>query len=277
MCSSALHAAIAKTTPVAKTAAQKQAEKQAEIDRDRQATAVALNYCRASFHRIRKQPTKQVMLQEQTQILNNLNLSGIADREVIQLYTAVLDEIHSVQIAEKERMAFEARHRREFHRRLFANALLFGSEIATAQLVGAVRTGANSWWDYRAMEDQKENDIWKVEKIRMKTVVSKSSTFLDTLWQMARKKQLPDSWLVRGSDLDRLEVALRIPRPRQRRRVLKRMERFMTHYPPYWYYIGRTQQQLGQLFAAMKTYDRMTGIAAGHFRNDALLAAGIAN
>ena len=33
-----------KTTPVAKTAAQKQAEKQAEIDRDRQATAVALNY-----------------------------------------------------------------------------------------------------------------------------------------------------------------------------------------------------------------------------------------
>ena len=266
-----------KTTPVAKTAAQKQAEKQAEIDRDRQATAVALNYCRASFHRIRKQPTKQVMLQEQTQILNNLNLSGIADREVIQLYTAVLDEIHSVQIAEKERLAFEARHRREFHRRLFANALLFGSEVATAQLVGAVRTGANSWWDYRAMEDQKENDIWKVEKIRMKTVVSKSSTFLDTLWQMARKKQIPDSWLIRGSDLDRLEVALRIRSPRQRLRVLKRMERFMTHYPPYWYYIGRTQQQLGQLFAAMKTYDRMTGIAAGHFRNDALLAAGIAN
>ena len=82
---------------------------------------------------------------------------------------------------------------------------------------------------------------------------------------------------MRGSDLDRLEVALRIPSPRQRLRVLKRMERFMTHYPPYWYYIGRTQQQLGQLFAAMKTYDRMTGIAAGHFRNDALLAAGIAN
>ncbi|GIT29015.1 MAG: hypothetical protein Ct9H300mP1_10610 [Planctomycetaceae bacterium] len=117
------------------------------------------------------------------------------------------------------------------------------------------------------MEDQKENDIWKVEKIRMKTVVSKSSTFLDTLWQMARKKQIPDSWLIRGSDLDRLEVALRkFPSPRQRLRVLKRMERFMTHYPPYWYYIGRTQQQLGQLFAAMKTYDRMTGVAAGHFR-----------
>ncbi len=263
--------------PPAQTPAQTPAQKQAEIERDRTATAVALNYCRASFHRIRKYPTKQVMLQEQTQILNNLNLSGVGDREVIQLYTAVLDEIHLVQIAEKERAAFESRHRREFHQRLFANTLLFGSEVATGQFVGAVRTGANSWWDYRATEDRKETDVWRVEKIRMKTVVSKSSTFLDTLWQMARKKQIPDSWLIRGSDLDRLEAALRVERPRQRLRVLKRMERFMTHFPPYWYYVARTQQQLGQLFAALKTYDRMTEIADGHFRNDELLAAGLAN
>jgi len=262
---------------VVKPVAQTPAQKQAEIERDRTATAVALNYCRASFHRIRKNPSKPVMFQEQQQILNNLNLSGVADREVIQLYTAVLDEIHLVQIAEKERVAFAARQRREFHRRLFANALLFGSEVATAQFVGAVRTGANSWWDYRATEGQKEDSLWKVEKIRMKTVVSKSSTFLDTLWQMARKKSIPDSWLIRGSDLDRLEVALRVPHPRQRLRVLKRMERFMTHYPPYWYYVARTQQQLGQLFAALKTYDRMTEIASGHFRNDELLAAGLAN
>ncbi|MEC9008857.1 MAG: hypothetical protein VX877_06310 [Planctomycetota bacterium] len=260
-----------------KPAAETPAQKKAKIERDRIATAVALNYCKASFHRIRKNPSKQVMHQEQTQILNNLNLSGIADREVIQLYTAVVDEIHLIQIAEKERQAFEARHRREFHRRLFANALLFGSEVATAQFVGAVRTGANSWWDYRATEQQKEADLFKVEKIRMKTVVSKSSTFLDTLWQMARKKNIPDSWLIRGSDLDRLEVAMRLPHPRQRLRVLKRMERFMTHFPPYWYYVARTQQQLGQLFAALKTYDQMAAVAEGHFRNDELLAAGMAN
>ena len=275
----ALSAAKAPAEPprVAGPLARTPAQKQAEIERDRTATAVALNYCRASFHRIRKNPSKRVMLQEQTQILNNLNLSGVADREVIQLYTAVLDEIHLVQIADKERAAFETRQRREFHQRLFANALLFGSEVATAQFVGAVRTGANSWWDYRATEGQKEANLWKVEKIRMKTVVSKSSTFLDTLWQMARKKQIPDSWLIRGSDLDRLEVALRLQRPRQRLRVLKRMERFMTHYPPYWYYVARTQQQLGQLFAALNTYDQMTEIASGHFRNDELLAAGLAN
>jgi len=273
----AAQAAQEAAAQAAQEAARAAAAKQAEIERDRSATAVALNYCRAAFHRIRKHPTKDVMVQEQTQILNNLNLSGVADREVIQLYTAVLEEIHLVYVAEKERTIFETRHRREFHQRLFANALLFGSEVATAQFVGAVRTGANSWWDYRATEFKKENDTLKVEKVRLKTVVSKSSTFLDTLWQMARKKQIPDEWLIRGTDLDRLEAAMRLPKPRQRLRVLKRMERFMTHYPPYWYYVARTQQQIGQLFAALQTYDRMNEIAVGHFRNDELLATGLAN
>ena len=35
--------------------------------RDR-STAVALNYCRASFHRIRKNPSKRVMLEEQEKL-----------------------------------------------------------------------------------------------------------------------------------------------------------------------------------------------------------------
>ncbi|MBQ17607.1 MAG: hypothetical protein CMJ65_10825 [Planctomycetaceae bacterium] len=254
-----------------------EAKRLAEIEKDRRATAVALNYCRASFHRIRKNPSKTVMLEEQSKILNNLNLSGIADQEIIKLYSAVLDEIHQVEIAEKERVALESRHKREFQRRLFTNAMMLGTELATAQFVGAVRTGANSWWDYRASEDQRDGAIWKVEKGRLTTVVSKSSIFLDTFWRMAKKKNIPDEWLIRGSDLDRLQLAMQIRDPKRRLRVLRRMQRFMIYYPPYWYYIARTQQQMGQLFAALKTYERLGEVARGHFRNDDMLAAGLAN
>ena len=247
------------------------------VRRDREATAVALNYCRASFHRIRANPIKPVMIEEQSNILNNLNLSGIADEEVIKLYSAVLDEIHQIELAEKERKTLEVRHKQEFHRRLFANALLFGSEVATAQFVGAVRTGANSWWDYRAMESRRELEIWKVEKTRLATVVNKSTTFLDTFWKMTKKKKIPDEWLVRGDDLERLDQARRLTDPGRRLRVLRRMQRFMEYYPPYWYYVARTQQELGQLFAAVATYKRMANICQGHFRNDEMLAAGLAN
>ncbi len=63
-------------------------------------TAIVLNYCRASFHRIQKTPSKRVLHEEQEKILNNLNLNPIADAEIIRLYTAVLSEIADVQIAD---------------------------------------------------------------------------------------------------------------------------------------------------------------------------------
>ncbi|MFP6769334.1 MAG: hypothetical protein VB859_14260, partial [Planctomycetaceae bacterium] len=97
--------AVDAATSAKATADAAEAKRLAELEKDRRATAVALNYCRASFHRIRKNPSKAVMLEEQGKILNNLNLSGIADQEIIKLYSAVLDEIHQVEIAEKERVA----------------------------------------------------------------------------------------------------------------------------------------------------------------------------
>ena len=57
----------------------------------RRTTAVALNYCRAALHRIRRQADKSVFLEEQTRILNNLDLNRIEDPEVISLYKSILD------------------------------------------------------------------------------------------------------------------------------------------------------------------------------------------
>ena len=55
-------------------------------DRDplARSTAVALNYCRASLHRIRTQPTPQVLADERDRVLDNLSLDAIADAEVIR-------------------------------------------------------------------------------------------------------------------------------------------------------------------------------------------------
>ena len=91
--------------------------------------------------------------------------------------------------------------------------------------------------------------MWKVEKGRLTAINSKSSAFLDASWKLARKRSIPDDWLVRDADLERLDVAMREPDAEVRVRLLARMEPFMTCYPPYWYYLGRTQQGLGR-FAA---------------------------
>src|SRR5262249_18711450 len=71
-------------------------------EESRRAAAVALNYSRAALHHIRQNPSKRVLYEEQEKILNHLNLNGVADEEVLKLYSGVLDEISQIQIADRE-------------------------------------------------------------------------------------------------------------------------------------------------------------------------------
>lgn len=244
---------------------------------DALATAITLNYCRASFHRIRKTPTDEVLHEEQEKILNNLSLTQLNDPEIIKLYTAVLDEIGDSGLDDREKELRTKYHRTTMTRKVTWDAVAFTTDLATAQFGSAIRNGANSWWDYRSMEYQRDSDLLKVDRARVNAVVEKSSQFLDTGWRMAQKKQIPDRWLVRGSDLDALEAATQEKDPEVRLRVLRRMEPFMEAYPPYWYYVGRTQQQLGQLPDAIATYERLEAMGKGHFRKDDMLATAMAN
>lgn len=240
-------------------------------------TAVALNYCRASFHRIRKTQSAEVLLEEQEKILNNLNLGLVDDPEVIALYTSVLDEIAQIGLAERERTMLHKTHVSNVRRQVTWDAVAFGTELMTAQFGSAVKTGANSWWDYRSRVYQRDSDLLKIEKTRVNTVVQRSSQFLDTFWKLARKKNIPDRWLVRGDDLDQLETAMQERDPEVRLRVLRRMEPFMQAYPPYWYYLARTHQELGNLNEAIVMYERLEDLGTGHFRKDELLATAMAN
>lgn len=250
---------------------------ESQIDPLAKPTAIVLNYCRASFHRIQKTPSKRVLLEEQEKILNNLNLNPIADAEIIRLYTAVLTEIGDVQIADQERVVIQARHQRAVVQDVAVSALAIGGQVASMQYVSALKTGAKSWWDYRTLVFDRDLSLWRVDKDRIVAFVDKSSLFLDTFWKLARKRGIPDQWLVRGNDLDQLTAAINEPRPEVRLRVLKRMERFMECYPPYWYYVARTQQALGQFTEAMETYSKLESLGDQYFRKDEMLAAAFAN
>ena len=221
-------------------------EQQAEFEQQRRATAVALNYCRASFHRIRKNPSKRVMLEEQENILNNLNLSRIDDEEVVKLYSSVLDEIGHIQIADSERKVIKDRYGRSVKQHVMTTAMSLSAQLLTAQYADAVTTGAGSWWDYRTLGWQRDFDSLRIEKERMTQIVDKSSQFLDTFWKLSRKRKIPDHWLVRSNDLTALETAMQEPNLPTRLRILHRMERFMECYPPYWYYVARAQQRMGK-------------------------------
>ncbi|MHC4879920.1 MAG: hypothetical protein ACYTGL_26000 [Planctomycetota bacterium] len=241
------------------------------------ATAVALNYCKASFHRIRTYQSTRVLLEEQEKILDNLNLNGIGEQEVMNLYSTVLDEIGDIDIADREKQIFEGKYKKALFREIEATAFVALAQTATLSMDGLVRTGVRSWLDYRDLQWNREFDQWKVEKARLSSVVDKSTKFLDTFWKQAKAKNIPDKWLVRGTDLDQLTEAIQEPDLTVRLRILNRMKEFMECYPPYFYYLGRTQQGLGQFYEAAQTYDHLADLAHGHFRRDDMLTAALAN
>lgn len=249
----------------------------AVTEAERRRVAVTLNYCRASLSRIRRYPSKRVLIEEQERILNNLDLNAIRDEEVVNLYSAVLDEINQAQILDTERRVISERTRRGMQRKIGADLFVIGAHVATGQLGNAVQSGTNSWWDYRNTAMDRDVQTWALERSRINGIVDRSSRFLDAAWKLSRRNDIPDRWLVRRDDLVRLQTTMQEPNAEVRLRVLNRMSGFMECYPPYWYYVARTQQQLGQLKAAAETYRRLTDLGDGHFRKDDMLASGTAN
>ena len=229
------------------------------------------------FYRIQKSPTLRVLVEEQEKILNNVDLNGIADQEVIKLYTGVLVEISEIRLSDRERLVLEDKYHNTLGTLLTADAFDFGTQLASAHYLSAVRTGARSWWDYRTSVNTRDLDVFHVDQKRLMTFTEKSGQFLDTFWKLARDRKIPDRWLIRNQDLHNLEKAMQEHDPSIRLRVLKRMQDFMVCFPPYWYYVARTEQALGRLACAAEGYERLVKVGQGHFRKDEMLAAGLAN
>lgn len=248
-----------------------------DVDDETRSTAVALNYCRASLHRIRMQPSESVLAEERRRILDNLSLAQIADPEVIKLYSALLEEIGSIPLRDAEQRMSQTNHNRSIRRKVAWDVLAFSTSLATAQFGSALKMGADSWWDVRDRVYRREVDSLKLDRQEMQDVVSKSTLFLDTFWKLARKRNIPDAWLVRGADLDRLAMSNNEADPEVRLRRLSRLEAFLVAYPPYWYHIARTQQEAGQYRNAIATYEKLELLETGHFRVDDMLAASLAN
>lgn len=240
-------------------------------------TAVALNYSRASLHRIRKNPSVRVTHEEQTKILNHLDFNGVADEEVVKLYSSILDEVGQQRLADQERTVLTDKYQGAIAQSVTLSAFTVAAQLATASYPEAIRTGAASWWDYRTTTLNRDLDLWRVEKARLQAINQKSIQFLETSWRLARTRQIPDTWLVRSDDLDQLELAWAEPDLETRLRRLKRTEPFMEAWPPYHYYVARTEQGLGRLAEANETYEKLAKLQQGHFRKDEMLAASLAN
>jgi hypothetical protein len=69
---------------------------------------------------------------------------------------------------------------------------------------------------------KRDSDLWQVEKVQFTTLMTRSSTFLDSFWKLSRKNEIPDRWLLRDQDLDQLSDTLEEKDSERRLRMLAR-------------------------------------------------------
>ena len=135
-------------------------------------------------------------------------MNQIDDPEVITLYRSILDEIGQVEISERERMVIGEQFTRGVQRKMSTDFFVIGAQAATGQIGSVIQSGASSWWDYRSTAIKRDTDIWQVEKTQFTTLMTRSSTFMDSFWKLSRKNEIPDRWLLRDQDLDQLSDTL---------------------------------------------------------------------
>ena len=74
------------------------------------------------------------MDEEQNKILNNLNLNGIQDEQIIRLYAEVLDEIGQIQLTEQESELFTTKYKKSVRQELAFDTLAVGLDLREAFL-----------------------------------------------------------------------------------------------------------------------------------------------
>lgn len=250
-------------------------------------TALALNYSQMSLARIINYNDKVVIDQEYNNIINNINLRQIEDREVIELLTRLMGLMTARRIDEGDRYWVT----RQFEKA--AEEAVYSAFTGGVGMIAGVAMHAASgdysrattdltrigmqYFNYRKMietaQDSMEMEKWALDRSVIRELDYMRQNMLRISWELLRRHNIPDEWRLTESQIERYIDALRDDDMPKRLRNLLRMREEFKVYPPFWYYLGYTAQQVGDLKLAIESYEKFEDVRKGIFRNDSFYAS----
>jgi hypothetical protein len=249
---------------------------------DPQATAMLLNYCRESLYKITEFNDRTVLDEEYSKLINNIDVTRLQDDEVAQLIQLLLRELNALRMNEAERQFLSDAYNRHLQfnimeafkgakdlKELKGIGLGGGPAGMACQTIVAVAAGVIN---YKSQIAHQQRDLkgrmlqLDAEELNRLTVLR--TKFFDVEYKLYKRYSLPDR-------LDLKEVQLaqyaRVLSDIDARRRLERMERLKDDfdaYPPFWYQLGRTAQEVGEINFAKSYYEHFERIHTHAFRED---------
>lgn len=254
-------------------------------------TALALNYAHASLYTITDFSDRIVLDQEYRNILSNINLSNIEDQEIIELLQRLLDTLSHFILDEKELKIIESVYMNKIENSFYSDIKNISSHVLMSvatnplsmyslgfSLILNVGDQAFNYRDnidsYRTIID---NEIWKLEREQENRLTNLRKQFLSHYWILMRRHGIPDDWRISE---DQFSNYLDILKDHDNARKYRRLERIKGEfhaYPPFWYHLGRTAQQLDLLHEARSAYDFFLENHIDYLRDDSILTSVLLN
>jgi hypothetical protein len=275
---------------------------------------LALNYCHLSLVKIIEYNDRVVLDEEYNNIINNINLSKIKDRELIDILKKLMDVLTQFKLDERSKEKLLKQYEKNVEGTLYS-ALKEGGDVklnmsdvanivarqaSTAATAGAgatvlsgpaapmvaAATGAiilvqvgSAYVNYRnalaAYREALDESVWKLESEAITRINEINKTFLETYWKLMTKYKAPDKWrLTLGQFNDYLTVLKEKDNSKKYRNLI-RMENEFHLFAPYWYFRGAAAQKMGKKDDVLHCYAMYNKVRKGFFRQDKTYSSAI--
>lgn len=244
-------------------------------------TALALNYCQVSLANVISYNDKIILDQEYDNIINNINLSRVKDEEIVSLFMDLMDALTKSRLQVGDKQWLQRAYEKQMENAIYSAVGRSGITVVSGNplvLAGqAVFSVGMSYFNYQKniaqYKEALEKSKWELKKEELEYLNYIRKSFFEASWRLIQKYNFPDEWRLSEKQINEYIDILKDTDSERKFRKLRRIEDSFQAYPPFWYYFGKTAQDIQNTAYALECYKIFETKQKGIFRCDPYYAS----
>lgn len=231
-------------------------------DVDAKNAVIALNYMHSSLNKIVLYNDKIVLEEEYDNIINNINLTVIKDREIVNIIIGLMDTLTTFKLTEIEKEEFQKEYEEKLENAI-SEALSSVAPTGTNSLeisISFLINAGSAYMSYKENQKKAKKELnknrWKLKKDSISELNKIRKDFLLTYWKIMKKYNMPDKWRITERQLTRFVEILKDNDIHKKYRQLLRMKDEMSVFPTYWYELSLIAHKLDKKDTELEAISR---------------------
>jgi tetratricopeptide (TPR) repeat protein len=251
-------------------------------------TAIILNYAHSALHKITSAQDSVILEEQYNDVLNNIDLTQINDRETVQVLRSLLVSLKSYKLKNQEVEMLE-----EHYEEVVGNVMLMMSRDAISAANGLdivsqlpspmslMDTAASGYVNYKnnltLAGHAFDHSKFRLEKQALLELSSLQSQFLELYWLIMRRYEIPDEMRISEKQLGYLQNAISDTDAQRKYRKLSSVIDEYKAFPDASYYYALAALNVGKQQEAKRYFQQVAEMDVNLFRQNTTLALSYMN